>query len=119
MFLAGLAGVIIDGVVMGIAVRIAFPILLDGWTQFGPIGVAMTLMTWCGVIGIAWVVTACMGAIIWERNTPTETVLEAQTAVPDELLDEQDAAAAASSLQSGPAAGSESTGGPSEGIGLA
>lgn len=93
LFLAGLAGVIIDGLVMGIAVRIAFPILLDGWTQFGPIGVAMTLMTWCGVVGIAWVATACMGAIIWERSAPTETVLEAQTAVPDELVDEDDRAA--------------------------
>ena len=79
---AGLAGVIIDGIIMSIAVRIAFPILLDGWKQFGPIGVAMTLMTWSGVTGVAWVVTACAGAIVWERNAPAITVIEAQTAVP-------------------------------------
>ena len=90
LLLAGFAGVIIDGLIMGVAVHIAFPLLLDGWTEFGPIGVAMTIMTWCGVIGIAWVVTACAGAIIWERTAPTATVLEAQTAVPDEPVDEVD-----------------------------
>jgi len=80
---AGLAGVIIDGVIMGIAVRIVFPMLLSGWAQFGPIGVSMTLMTWAGVVGIAWVVTACAGAIVWERLAPATTVIEAQTSVPD------------------------------------
>ena len=80
---AGLVGVVIDGIIMNVAVRIVFPILLDGWKQFGPIGVAMTLMTWSGVIGVAWVVTACAGAIVWERNAPATTVIEAQTAVPN------------------------------------
>jgi hypothetical protein len=42
----------------------------------------MVLMTWCGVIGIAWVLTACTGAIVWERDAPSATVIEAQTAVP-------------------------------------
>ncbi len=79
---SGLVGVVVDGIIMSIAVRITFPILLDGWKQFGPIGVAMTLMTWGGVIGVAWVVTACAGAIVWERNAPATTVIEAQTAVP-------------------------------------
>ena len=80
---AGLAGAIIDGLILGIAIRIVFPILLDGWKQFGPIGVSMTLMTWAGVIGVAWVLSACAGAIVWERNAPSATVIEAQTAVPD------------------------------------
>ena len=40
----------------------------------------MTLMTWCGVIGVAWVVTACAGAMVWERNAPVDTVLDAQSA---------------------------------------
>jgi hypothetical protein len=79
LLLAGLAGVIIDGVILVPAGRIVFPILLDGWTQFGPIGVSMTIMTWVGVMGVAWVVTACAGAIIWERNAPATTVIEAQT----------------------------------------
>ena len=39
LLLAGLAGVIIDGLLLVPAGRIVFPILLDGWTQFGPIGV--------------------------------------------------------------------------------
>jgi hypothetical protein len=55
-----------------------FPILLDGWAQFGPIGVSMTIMTWVGVIGVAWVVTACASAIVWERNAPATIVIEAQ-----------------------------------------
>lgn len=58
--------------------RIVFPMLLDGWTQFGPIGVSMTIMTWVGVTGFAWVVTACAGAIVWERNAPATTVVEVQ-----------------------------------------
>jgi hypothetical protein len=76
---AGLAGVIIDGVIVALAGRIVFPMLLDGWTQFGPIGVSMTIMTWVGVMGFAWVVTACAGAIIWERNAPAGIVIGAQT----------------------------------------
>ena len=45
-----------------------------GWTGFGPIGVAMTLMTWCGFLAIGWVAIACAGAILWERNAPAEIV---------------------------------------------
>jgi hypothetical protein len=78
--LAGLAGVVIDGAVLPLAARVVFPPLLGGWDGFGPMGVAMALMTWCGVIGIGWVVTACVGAVLWERTAPTETVVESQTA---------------------------------------
>ena len=79
LMLAGLAGVVIDGITLPIASKMVFPALLKGWTGFGPIGVALTLMTWCGVLGIGWVVTACTGAVIWERTAPAETVIESQT----------------------------------------
>ncbi len=82
LLLAGLAGVVIDGVILVPAGRIVFPILLDGWVPFGPIGVAMTMMTWAGVVGVAWVLTACAGALVWERNAPLATVIEAQVDVP-------------------------------------
>lgn len=75
----GLAGLVIDAIVLRLAGRIAFPILLSGWQGFGPIGVAMTLMTWCGVLAVGWVVTACTSAVLWERAAPTETVLDAQS----------------------------------------
>ena len=78
--LAGLAGVLIDGVVIPLSGRLIFPSLLDGWAGFGPIGVAMALLTWSGVIGTGWVVTACVGAVLWERNAPMATVIESQTA---------------------------------------
>jgi len=39
----------------------------------------MAIMTWCGVIGIGWVATACVGAVLWERSAPPETVIAAQT----------------------------------------
>jgi hypothetical protein len=78
--LAGLAGVVIDGIVVPAIGRIIFPGVIDAWTSFGPIGVAMAIMTWCGVLGTAWVITACVGAVLWERTAPTETVLQAQTA---------------------------------------
>jgi hypothetical protein len=84
LLLAGLAGVIIDGVLLVPASRIVFPMLLDGWTQFGPIGVSMTIMTWVGVMGFAWVITACAGAIVWERNAPATTVVDAQVDRPAE-----------------------------------
>jgi hypothetical protein len=77
--LAGFAGVVIDGIIIPVAGRIIFPAVIDGWTAFGPIGVAMALMTWCGVLGTGWVITACVGAVLWERTAPTETVIEAQT----------------------------------------
>ena len=91
LLLAGLAGVIIDGLILVPAGRIVFPILLDGWAPFGPIGVSMTLMTWLGVVGVAWVVTACAGAIVWERNAPPTTVIEAQIDVPEVPAEHQSA----------------------------
>ena len=78
--LAGLAGVVIDGIIVPVAGRIIFPGVIDAWTSFGPIGVAMAIMTWCGLLGTAWVITACVGAVLWERTAPTDTVLQAQTA---------------------------------------
>jgi hypothetical protein len=79
LLLAGLAGVVIDDIVIPLGARVFFPPLLGGWDEFGPIGVAMALLTWCGVLGTGWVVTACVGAVLWERNAPTETVVESQS----------------------------------------
>jgi uncharacterized BrkB/YihY/UPF0761 family membrane protein len=79
---AGLAGVLIDGVLLELAARAFFPILLKGWTGFGPMGVAMMLMTWCGVVASTWVLIACLGAILWERSAPAEVVIDLQIAVP-------------------------------------
>jgi hypothetical protein len=76
---AGLAGLVIDGVLLPLALRLFFPALLKGWTIFGPIGVAMALMTWCGVLGYGWVVTACFGSLIWERSAPVATVVAAES----------------------------------------
>jgi hypothetical protein len=76
---AGLAGLVIEGVVLSVALRLLFPPMLAGWTGFGPIGVAMAIMTWCGVIGIGWVATACVGAVLWERSAPPDSVIAAQT----------------------------------------
>lgn len=78
--LAGLAGALIDGAVIPLAARLVFPPILKGWDGFGPIGVAMALMMWCGVIGTGWVVTACVGAVLWERTAPTDTVIDSETA---------------------------------------
>jgi hypothetical protein len=79
--LAGLAGVVIGGTIIPLAARVIFPHLLSGWDGFGPIGVSMAFMTWCGVIGTGWVVTACVGAVLWERTAPSETVIESETGV--------------------------------------
>jgi len=80
LLVAGFAGAAIEGLILPIAARIAFPLILDGWNGFGPIGVAMTLMTWCGVVGVGWVVSACAGAVYWERHASTDVVVMAQTA---------------------------------------
>lgn len=79
--LAGLAGVVIDGTIIPLSARIAFPPLLSGWDELGPIGVAMALIMWCWVVGVGWVVTACVGAVLWERSAPSDTVIESQTAM--------------------------------------
>ena len=76
---AGLAGLVIDGVILALGTRIVFPHLLSGWTLFGPIGVAMALMTWCGVLGFGWVITACFSAVLWERAAPIPVVVAAET----------------------------------------
>jgi hypothetical protein len=75
---AGLAGVAIQGVVLPVGLRLVFPPMLSSWTGFGPIGVSMAIITWCGVIGISWVVIACLGAVLWERSAPADTVLAAE-----------------------------------------
>lgn len=82
--LPAVAATLINEVVLRIAVRIVLPMLIGGWTSFGPIGTAMALMTWCGVVGIAWVVTASTGAVLWERSTSAREVLRAQLSVAEE-----------------------------------
>ena len=78
--LAGLAGVVIDGILIPLGGRLLYPPVIDAWTDFGAIGIAMALVTWCLIIGTGWVITACVGAVLWERVAPADTVVEAQTA---------------------------------------
>jgi hypothetical protein len=79
LVLAGLAGAVIDGIVLPLGSRWLFPPVLNGWEELGPIGVAMALLTWCGAVGTGWVITACVGAVLWERYAPSKTVVESQT----------------------------------------
>lgn len=65
---AGLVGAVVNVVVLRLVVRVVFPMLLSGWDGFGPVGVAFTIMTWCGALGVAWVVVACAGAVLFERS---------------------------------------------------
>ncbi len=79
LMMAGLAGALIDGLIIPVVARLVFPSLLQGFLAFGPIGVAMALLTWCAAIAGGWVVTACASAIWWERRAPTDTVLDAES----------------------------------------
>lgn len=74
----GLAGLVLDLFGVRIVLKFVFPKLLTGWTDFGPIGVAMAIMTTCTVVATLWVITACLGAVLWERNAPAATVIDAQ-----------------------------------------
>ncbi|MEQ1701824.1 MAG: hypothetical protein ABMA25_17075 [Ilumatobacteraceae bacterium] len=74
----GVAGVVLDAVLIRFITRILLPALLSGWEGFGPIGAAMTLMTWCTVVAALWVITACLGAVLWERSAPAELVVSTQ-----------------------------------------
>jgi hypothetical protein len=64
---AGLPGAIVNVLILRGVVRIVFPLLLSGWDGFGPVGVALTIMTWCGTLGVVWVAVACAGAVLTER----------------------------------------------------
>lgn len=77
---AGFAGLTIDGVILPLVERLFAPSLLEGWNGFGPIGVAMAIIIWCGAIAVGWVLTACVGAVLWERSAPSATVLEVEAA---------------------------------------
>ncbi|MFT3853327.1 MAG: hypothetical protein QM733_11400 [Ilumatobacteraceae bacterium] len=79
LFVAGLAGLLIDGALLGLVGRLVLPFLLGGFTGFGPIGVAMTMMTWCGVVGYGWTATACVTAVLWERSAPLDLVADTNT----------------------------------------
>lgn len=65
---AGLVGAVVNVVLLRLVVRVAFPLLLSGWDGFGPVGVAFTIMTWCGALGVVWVVVASAGAVFFERS---------------------------------------------------
>ena len=80
----GLAGVVLDAILIRVATRVLIPALLSGWDGFGPIGAAMTLMTLCIVLAALWVVTACLGAVLWERTAPDELVMAAQRHADDD-----------------------------------
>jgi uncharacterized BrkB/YihY/UPF0761 family membrane protein len=71
----GLVGVVLDTALVRLLIRFLIPALLSGWLDFGPIGVAMALMTFCTVVAALWVITAALSAVLWERRTPTELVL--------------------------------------------
>src|SRR3954453_20670552 len=71
---AGVAGLVIDGLILAVGLRLFFPSLLSGWTVFGPIGVAMAIMSWCGFVGYAWVTIACFSGVLWERSASVATV---------------------------------------------
>jgi len=71
----GLAGVVLDTVGVRLLIRFLIPALLGGWVPFGPIGVAMALMTLCTFAAVLWVITACMSAVLWERRAPTSVVI--------------------------------------------
>lgn len=65
----GFTSAIALGPVLQAAEVVAFPVVMDWWTGFGPLGVAMTLLTWSLVQATGWVLAACLGAIMWERRT--------------------------------------------------
>ncbi|MEI7546642.1 MAG: hypothetical protein WCK21_01085, partial [Actinomycetota bacterium] len=71
----GLAGVVLDTIGVRMLIRFLIPALLSGWVDFGPIGVAMALMTFCTVVAALWVITAGLSAVLWERRAPNDLVL--------------------------------------------
>jgi hypothetical protein len=77
----GLAGVVIGTIGSRLTLLVVFPKLLAGWVGFGPIGVAMAMMTTASVIAVLWVVTAVLGAVLWERNAPEHEVIASQVAL--------------------------------------
>jgi hypothetical protein len=81
VLVAGVTGAVVMLLMRTLVIKIVFPLLLSGWDGFGPIGVAFTIMTWCGVNGIAWVAIACMGAAFTEPTRGTAPPAEASGAV--------------------------------------
>jgi len=79
----GLVGTVIDLFIGRLSLKIVLPMLLSGWSGFGPIGAAMAFMTMCTVLAAMWVATAVLGAVLWERNAPPDEVVAVQTAVPE------------------------------------
>ena len=78
---SGIVGVTLDTFGVRVTLRFVFPALLGGWKGFGPIGVAMSMMTTSGVIAVLWVATACLGAVLWERFAPEQEVVASQQLV--------------------------------------
>ena len=92
LWTSGVAGVVVMGLIMQPLGRIVVPKLLEGWMSFGSIGVALGFMTWAGIMGVSWVVIACIGGVLWERSASAHSVLAAEAgsaeAAPDVELAE-------------------------------
>lgn len=54
-------GLVLDGILTFIIIRIAFPLFLNSWEDFSAIGVAMSLLSWCLVTSYIWVIIASIG----------------------------------------------------------
>lgn len=78
LWVSGLTGVVIIGLILQPIGRVVVPKLLEGWMSFGSIGVALGFITWVGIIGVGWVVVACVGGVVFERTATAGTVLEAE-----------------------------------------
>lgn len=66
---SGLAGMVIDGVILRSLIRFVIPPILHSWRGWGPVGLAMTLMTISIMVATAWTIAACAGAVLYERFT--------------------------------------------------
>ena len=68
----GLAGAIVDSMILPIIMKTTIPLLLNSWEGFNSIGVAMTVATWCTITSITWVLVACFGGELVSRFTHNE-----------------------------------------------
>lgn len=79
LMVVGAFGAFVQSVILPIVFAIIIPLFLKSWSNFGSLGVAIVITTWCGITSFAWVTIACFGGTLSDRRAKNIPMSEALT----------------------------------------
>ncbi len=68
LMVVGVFGMIVQAIILPTVFAIILPLFLSSWENFGSLGVAIVITTWCGITSLSWVIIACFGGVLSDRR---------------------------------------------------